>query len=90
MRTHLTFLIFMAFFSGWLRADVYKEQRTGVEFPEKIGGFKRSCARPAAYMPFGWRDRASPCSPPQTQPPFMRLLIFERGEVLCPHADDNR
>lgn len=41
MRIHLTSFIFMAFFSGWLRADVYKDQRTGIEFPETVGGFKR-------------------------------------------------
>ena len=31
----------MAFFSGWLHADVYKEQRSGIEFPATIGRYKR-------------------------------------------------
>ena len=41
----------MAFFSGWLRADVYKEQRTGIEFPEKISGFKRGKVTPYEAEP---------------------------------------
>ena len=41
----------MAFFSGWLRADVYKEQRTGIEFPESIGSYKRGKATPYEAEP---------------------------------------
>jgi len=41
----------MAFFSGWLRADVYKEQRTGIEFPEKIADYKRGKATPYEAEP---------------------------------------
>src|SRR5262245_7830338 len=41
MRIYLTLLIFATFFSSWLRAEVYKEQSTGIEFPETIGTYKR-------------------------------------------------
>ena len=51
MRTYLTFLIFMAFFSGWLRANVYKELRTGIEFPESIGSYKRGKVTPYEAEP---------------------------------------
>ena len=51
MRSYLTSLIFMAFFSGWLRADVYKEQRTGIEFPETIGRYKRGTVTPYEAEP---------------------------------------
>jgi hypothetical protein len=37
----MALVVFMGFFSGWLRADVYKERRIGAEFPETIGAYKR-------------------------------------------------
>ena len=51
MRVYLTCFIFMAFFSNWLRADVYKEQRTGVEFPATMGNFKRGKVTPYEVEP---------------------------------------
>ena len=41
----------MAFFSGWLQADVYKEQLSGIELPETIGRYKRGKARPYEHEP---------------------------------------
>jgi hypothetical protein len=41
----------MAFFSGWLRADDYKEQRSGVAFPETIGAYKRGKVTPYEAEP---------------------------------------
>ena len=41
----------MALFSGWLRADVYKEKRTGIEFPETIGSYKRGKVTPYEAEP---------------------------------------
>ncbi len=41
----------MAFFSGWLRADVYKEQRSGIEFPQSIGTYKRGKITPYEAEP---------------------------------------
>src|SRR3954470_24723949 len=46
MLIRLLIFAFMAFFSGWLRADVYKEQRTGLEFPDAVAGFKRGKVSP--------------------------------------------
>jgi hypothetical protein len=46
MRRLLFGLIFMAFFSGWLRADIYVEGRSGIKFPETIGTYKRGKAAP--------------------------------------------
>src|SRR5262245_56092415 len=46
MRTSLITFVVMAFFSGWLRADNYKEQRSGIEFPETIGAYKRGKVTP--------------------------------------------
>ena len=40
MRTQIL-LILMGFFSSWLKADTYKEQRTGIEFPANIAEYKR-------------------------------------------------
>jgi hypothetical protein len=51
MRTFLSVIICMAFFSGWLRADVYKEQRSGIAFPETIGTYKRWKAAPYEHEP---------------------------------------
>ena len=51
MRTFSLALIFMAFFSGWLRADVYDEQRSGIKFPETIGTYKRGKATPYEVEP---------------------------------------
>lgn len=51
MRTHLLIFIFLAFFSGWLRADNYKEQRSGIEFPETIGAYKRGKVTPYEAEP---------------------------------------
>ncbi len=53
MRTNLTCVIFMVFFSGWLRADVYKEQRTGIEFPEmqRTAAGRRGCNRRVSWPP---------------------------------------
>ena len=31
----------MAFFSRWFRPKLYKEQRTGIEFPSRLGDYKR-------------------------------------------------
>jgi hypothetical protein len=36
----------MSFFSNWLRADVYKEPSTGLEFPETIDTYKRGKITP--------------------------------------------
>ena len=41
----------MAFFSSWLRADVYKEQGTEIEFPDTIAGFKRGKVLPYEAEP---------------------------------------
>ncbi|MDB6064481.1 MAG: hypothetical protein JWR26_689, partial [Pedosphaera sp.] len=41
----------MAFFSSWLRADIYKETQTGMEFPEAIGSYKRGKVTPYEYEP---------------------------------------
>lgn len=41
----------MAFFSSWLHADNYREQRSGVEFPELIGVFKRGKITPYEAEP---------------------------------------
>ena len=41
----------MAFFSGWLRADVYKEKRTDIEFPQTIGSYKRGKVTPYEAEP---------------------------------------
>lgn len=41
----------MAFFSGWSQADVYKEQRSGIEFPETIGTYKRGKITPYEAEP---------------------------------------
>jgi len=41
----------LAFFSNWLRGDAYKEQRTGVEFPEAIDGYKRGKVAPYEAEP---------------------------------------
>lgn len=51
MRVYLTGLIFMGFFSNWLRADIYKEQHTGIEFPEAIGSYKRGKITPYEAEP---------------------------------------
>jgi hypothetical protein len=51
MRTILLVLIFMAFFSGWLRADVYEEQNSGIKFPETIGAYKREKVTPYQAAP---------------------------------------
>ena len=51
MRTRLLTFIFMAFFSNWLRADGYKEQRSGIEFPETIGAYKRGKVTPYEAEP---------------------------------------
>src|SRR5260370_42287664 len=51
MRRFLTTLIILAFLSDWLRADVYKEQYTGIEFPETIGSYKRGKVAPYAAEP---------------------------------------
>jgi hypothetical protein len=51
MRTLLTPFIFMALFAGWLRADDYKEQRTGIEFPQTIGTYKRGKITPYEAEP---------------------------------------
>jgi hypothetical protein len=51
MRSYLLLLLIMAFFSSWLRADVYKEQRTGIEFPETIGTYRRGKATPYEAEP---------------------------------------
>jgi hypothetical protein len=39
-------ILLMVFFSGWLRADAYKEQRTGIQFPDAVAGFKRGQVSP--------------------------------------------
>ena len=36
----------MASFSNWLRAENYKEQRSGIEFPDTIGNYKRGKVTP--------------------------------------------
>src|SRR5262245_33584103 len=48
MRNHLllSIVVVMSFSSRWLHADVYKEPRSGVEFPQAIGLFKRGNAKP--------------------------------------------
>src|SRR5438045_6057154 len=51
MRTYLACFIFMGFLSSWLRADIYKEQRTGIEFPETIGSYKRGKITPYEAEP---------------------------------------
>src|SRR5947199_335473 len=51
MRTYLLSFLIMAFFSNWVRADVYKENRTGIEFPETIGTYKRGKATPYEAEP---------------------------------------
>lgn len=51
MRKRLLTFIFMAFFSGWLRADNYKEQRSGIEFPAAIGSYKRGKVTPYEVEP---------------------------------------
>ncbi len=51
MRSFSLAFIFMAFFSGWLRADVYEEQRSGIKFPETIGAYKRGKATPYEAEP---------------------------------------
>jgi hypothetical protein len=51
MRTVLLILIFMGLFSGWLRADVYEEQRSGIKFPDTIGVYKRGKAMPYEAEP---------------------------------------
>jgi hypothetical protein len=51
MRRFLTAFTLIAFFSEWLRADVYKEQHTGIEFPETIGSYKRGKIAPYAAEP---------------------------------------
>ena|SRR5664279_290268 len=51
MRTFITIVVLMAFFSGWLRADVYKEQRTGIEFPDTVAGFRRGQVSPYGAEP---------------------------------------
>ena len=43
----ITLLVILAFFSNWLRAEAYKEKRSGIEFPESIDAYKRGKA--AAY-----------------------------------------
>lgn len=51
MRAYLLTLVFMAFFSGWLRAEVYEEQRSGIKFSEAIGAYKRGKATPYEAEP---------------------------------------
>jgi hypothetical protein len=46
MRAYLTFLVFVALFSGGLQAESYKEPRTGIEFPDTIGSYKRGKITP--------------------------------------------
>jgi hypothetical protein len=46
MRPFLLTFIVMAFFSGWLRADVYEEKISGIKFPETIGAYKKGKATP--------------------------------------------
>ncbi|CAN5785739.1 hypothetical protein BH09VER1_BH09VER1_18270 [soil metagenome] len=41
----------MGFFSNWLKANSYKEQRSGIEFPGAIGSFKRGEATPYEAEP---------------------------------------
>jgi hypothetical protein len=51
MWTRLLTFILMAFFSSWLRADNYKEQRSGIEFPETISAYKRGKVTPYEAEP---------------------------------------
>jgi len=51
MFKRLLVFAFMAFFSGWLRADGYKEERTGLEFPDDVAGFKRGKVSPYEAEP---------------------------------------
>ena len=41
----------MAFCSSWLHADGFKEQRSGIEFPDKIGAYKRGKVTPYEAEP---------------------------------------
>lgn len=48
----LTLAVFLlAIFSPGLRAEVYKEARSGLEFPETIGDFQRIEVKPYEYEP---------------------------------------
>ena len=51
VRAYLTCIIVMAFLPGWLRADVYEEQHTGIKFPEKIGDCERGKITPYEAEP---------------------------------------
>ena len=49
MRQLMVIVALMAFFPKWSKAHVYKEQRTGIEFPETVGTYKRGNITP--YQP---------------------------------------
>jgi hypothetical protein len=52
MRTLFTVsFLSLAFFCGSLRAEVYEEERSGIEFPEAISGFSRMEVKPYEYEP---------------------------------------
>src|SRR5215831_11124215 len=51
VRIYLTLFVFMTFPPDWMRAEIYKEQNTGIEFPETIGHYKRGKVFPYEAEP---------------------------------------
>lgn len=44
-------LILMALFSSWLRADVYTDKNTGIQFPQSIAAYKTAGVTPYEAAP---------------------------------------